>query len=156
MLIELTQGKFAKVSDHRYSKLIQYSWCAQKIKSRWYAVAYLGKINGKYTNIFMHNFIMRDADYLVDHIDGDGLNNQDENLRYCNQSQNNMNSRKRKNTSSKYKGVCSYKAYKKWQTRIVVNKKVINIGYFSDEVVAAKEYDKAAIKYFGDFARTNF
>ena len=59
-------------------------------------------------------------------------------------------------TSSKYRGVWYNKQTKKWRATIVVNRKRKQIGYFSDEVEAAKAYDEAAKRYHKDFAVLNF
>lgn len=57
--------------------------------------------------------------------------------------------------SSKYKGVCFAKFFKKWKADIQVNKKVYHLGYYENELDAAKAYNDAALKYFGEFACIN-
>jgi len=59
------------------------------------------------------------------------------------------------NTSSRYRGVWYNKHNKKWRATIVVNRKRKQIGYFRDEIAAAKAYDKAARKFYGEFAVLN-
>ena len=88
--------------------------------------------------------------------DGDGLNNQKANLRICTRSQNKMNGKSYKNSSSKYKGIWWVKKNKKWRVRIRLNNKTIHLGYFKDETEAAKAYDSKAKELFGEFARLNF
>ena len=61
-----------------------------------------------------------------------------------------------KNTSSQYKGVYLYTDKIHWYAHIKVNKKLIWLGSYKSEIEAAKAYDKAALKYFGEFARLNF
>jgi len=58
--------------------------------------------------------------------------------------------------SSKYKGVCWYSREKRWAVRIHADGKTHTIGYFTNEIQAAKAYDHAARKYHGDFAVLNF
>ena len=91
---------------------------------------------------------------LVDHKDGDSLNNQFENLRPTDYRGNNRNVRKQPGTSSFFKGVCWSQG--RWQAMLSVNKKGLYLGRFCDELEAAKAYDAAAKKYFGEFARLNF
>lgn len=90
-----------------------------------------------------------------DHIDGDGLNNQRSNLRVCTIQQNSQSRKKQKGTTSKYKGVSFDRQHRKWQVSIRVNHKHIHLGRFRSESAAARCYNKAALKYFGEFALTN-
>jgi len=106
--------------------------------------------------IRMHRLILKaQKGQQVDHINGNGLDNRKDNLRFCTSSQNYQNSRKRKNCSSKYKGVWWHKQSKKWQTGIVLNYKNYHLGYFTNEIEAAKAYDLTAAEFFGEFARLN-
>jgi len=59
-------------------------------------------------------------------------------------------------STSKYKGVCWDKRNKKWGVTIQANKKKYHLGYFKDEIDAAKAYDKKAKKLHGQFACLNF
>jgi hypothetical protein len=52
--------------------------------------------------------------------------------------------------------VCWSKHHKKWQAAINVDRKSIHLGYFNDEIEAAKCYDEAAKKYHKEFACLNF
>jgi hypothetical protein len=56
--------------------------------------------------------------------------------------------------TSRFKGVS--KQRKKWRSYIKVKYRQINLGFFADEVCAAEAYDKAAVFWFGSFARLNF
>lgn len=97
-----------------------------------------------------------DVSNEVDHEDMNRINNQQNNLRSATHSQNQINSKKQKNNTSGFKGVSWHKATKKWQARIQVRGKKIYLGLFNDPEDAARTYDKAALKHFGEFARLNF
>lgn len=169
-LIKLTQGQFAQVDDEDYDYLNQFKWCTQKNRNTYYAVRAI-HMNGKKCKVIMHRVILelKDSKILVDHIDRNGLNNQRNNLRSCNNSQNQMN--KRSKGISKYLGVSlqNYKStskntpeliYNKWHAAISPNKKRISLGLYpftpEGEILAAKAYDQAAKEHYGEFANLNF
>ena len=91
----------------------------------------------------------------VDHIDGNPLNNSIPNLRSATRSQNNMNKRSHKGSSSKYLGVALVNANKKWRADISVDGKSKYLGIFTDEQDAANAYNTAAIEFHGEFANLN-
>lgn len=155
--IKLTQGKVALVDDEDYDELMKHKWCAHKMGNNYYADRGI-YINGKHYTILMHRQILGITEYSiqVDHINMNGLDNRRCNIRTCSASQNFMNQKSYKNSSSKYKGVCWRNDSKKWRARIRLNKKAYNIGTFENEIDAAKAYDEFAKKMFGEFARTNF
>ncbi len=91
----------------------------------------------------------------IDHIDGNRLNNQLNNLRAATRQQNGRNMAKRRNTSSAYKGVSFRKDTRVWAAYIKFQSKKVNLGCYPTQEQAAKAYNEAAIKYFGEFARLN-
>lgn len=91
---------------------------------------------------------------LIDHRDGNGLNNLPSNLRIATSTENSRNRRKNSNNQSGYKGVCW--CARKWRAAIRVNGKLKHLGYFENVTDAALAYDVAAIHYFGEFAHLNF
>lgn len=116
------------------------------------------KLRGGTTRkLALHTFIM-DAKpgRIIDHIDGDGLNNQRSNLRLSTQCGNNQNRGKSRNNTSGYKGVYWHSHHDKWVASISSNNKRIYLGYFDDPIEAAKAYDAAAEKYHGRFGKLNF
>jgi len=164
-LIPLTQGLFAKVDDEDYEWLNQWKWLAKESdKGHFYACRNPPREKGKNrTMIRMHNLIMGVLEgNRVDHKDRDGLNNQRNNLRFSTPSQNSANTSVRVNKkSSNYFGVFKMKSYNKtyWKAAIKVNYKQVSLGTYpftaNGEVLAAKAYNEAAVKYKGEFAHIN-
>jgi len=153
--IQLTQGFVALVDDEDYDRVSEHKWRILRGRRTIYAMTTM-KVDGKYTNVYMHRFVLEltDPEIQGDHADLDGLNNQRHNLRKCTQSQNAANSESRTGSSSQYKGVSVFRD--KWAADIRINNKTIHLGIFSTEHGAAMAYDRKAIELFGEFARTNF
>lgn len=153
--IPLTQGLVALVSDWRYEYLIQWNWTAFKStkSTTIYAVRRENQGN-KRIRIFMHREIMNaPTDMEVDHKDGDGLNNQDENLRIATHQQNGRNRKVFKNNKSGCPGVIWSNEAQKWRAYITVNGKQINLKCFSDISDAIDARKRAEKQYFGEFVR---
>lgn len=91
----------------------------------------------------------------VDHINGNGTDNRRENLRVVTHAQNLMNRPGWRKSSSKYKGVTFYKRDHKWQAKICPSGKTMHLGYFDQELDAAKAYNAAAMQHFGKYAVLN-
>lgn len=134
-----------------------YKWLS---KFKWHAVCNEGKFyayrSANNHNVSMHRMIMGEPKgKVVDHRDGSRLNNRRSNLRICTPAQNTRN-RRGWGRVSKYKGVYFYRRLNKWKAEISFNHRHIHIGYFIDEIDAARAYDKKAKEFFGEFAYLNF
>lgn len=160
--ITLSMGQVALVDDSDYEMLSKYKWHVLRHKDgRFYAFSCLGKHRGR---VSMHRYILglNRSSIVVDHRDGNGLNNQRYNIRTCTRSQNQMNSKKRAGCSSKYIGVNrkNDRKWVYWRATIRINGKGKELGYFpfteEGEIQAAKLRDEAAKKYHGEFAKLNF
>lgn len=118
MLVEisLTKNQKAIIDAEDYRRIWEHSWSAIKGRSTWYARAW---INGKDT--YLHRFITTaPSDVLIDHVNGNGLDNRKNNLRFCTSSQNHANGNFR-GGKSKYKGVHWHsgpKKIKRWVAQI--------------------------------------
>ncbi len=147
---------FTLIDDADYDWLSGYDWHVTNHKKNWYVQTNI-KANGKKTILRMHRLIMNAQEgEEVDHRNGNGLHNYRSNLRMCNHSQNAQNKKPLKGYTSRYKGVFLPKKSKRWVAQIMKDYKNIHIGTFQSEIEAAKTYDRAAIKLFGEFARPNF
>lgn len=154
--IKLTQGKYALVDDADYEWLNQWKWHANKKRDTFYVIRN-AIIGSKRTLIAMHREILglTDPKIHADHKDGNGLNNQRNNLRSCTHAQNQMNRRSFKGGTSKFKGVTWHKRSSKWAGNIRVYGKIRYLGIFHTQLEAAIIYNIAARKYFGEFANPN-
>ena len=150
-LIQLTQGQFAMVDDEDFEELNQFKWYANSSNKYFRAIRNI-RINGKYTTVKLHRVIMSaQKGDIIDHIDGDTLNNQRSNLRFCTNSQNQHNSKIRSNNKSGFKGV--HLSRKGFRAEIRLNGKVIYLGRRSTAEEAHELYKEASEKYHGDFGR---
>ncbi len=150
--IPLTQGRFAIVDADDYGRLCQYKWYCRSTKNQFYAFRTEAK-----DILSMHREIMNaPKGLLVDHIDGNGLNNRKSNLRLCTYSQNARNKRPSPNCYSRYKGVTWHRYHNKWYASIHKSGRSTFLGCFDDEIEAALAYDKMAGELFGEFAYLNF
>jgi hypothetical protein len=150
--IKLSQGKITLVDNSDFEYLSKFKWHAHERHGHWYALR--TGIKGKV--IRMHRVIIKaNQNKMVDHINGDGLDNRRKNLRIATQSENARNAIKRNIGSSKYKGVGWHKASNKWCAKISFNKKDIWLGLFHSENKAAQAYNQAARKFHKNFAKEN-
>jgi hypothetical protein len=151
--IPLTQGKVAYIDDIDYELISAYKWHAWNPKSNWYAYTNPGPTKNR-KRFSMHRLIMNaKKGQLVDHKNGNSLDNRRDNLRFCTRGQNNMNSKIHK--IGGYKGVHFCKDKGKFQVSIRLNNKQIHGGFFDAPLQAAKKYNDMAIQYHGEFARLN-
>lgn len=154
--IQLTKGLIALVDDVDFDLVSRWKWRAKKHRSNW-IVYRSAQYRGVGYTVTMSRLIMKAPDgVLVDHWDGDGLNNQRHNLRFCTNQQNQHNQRHlRSDNTSGYKGVTFWRHRGIFNAQIYVNKVRKNLGYYPTAEEAAAAYDEAAKHYFGDFAATN-
>ena len=145
------KGKFTLVDAEDFELANRYHWT---LNHNGYAMT---DISCK--SVLLHHFITGFKWYLtngqeIDHISGDKLDNQKANLRPATRTQNCQNAKKRKGTSSKYKGVSWDKERGKWIAYINYGGKMHFLGRYHDEEDAAEVYDLAALRWF-DYPRFN-
>jgi hypothetical protein len=148
--IELTQGYKAIVDDDMFDELNKHKWCVHKMR----------KNNTMYATrlVRIHHIVMGfpEKGYVIDHINGNGLDNRRENLRVITTGQNTTWRTIQKNNTSGYRGVSWHKAKQRWDAKIKVNGHAIHLGRFINKEDAAHAYDEAAKIYFKEFAKLNF
>lgn len=151
--------KVALVDDEDLERLSKFNWTVKEksvtrpgsiTKDRLYAQG------RQVLNIRLANEVMNRMGIMFDHADRNFLNNQKNNLREATKQQNAQNSSKILGTICNYKGVYFEAKRNKFKCAIRFNGKLIHLGYFSDELEAAKMYDSKALELFKEFASINF
>lgn len=141
---------YALIDDEDFEKVNKYRWhlgyCEYASTS--------ASVGEKQTTSQMHRLIMGAIKgQMIDHKDGNKLNNQKSNLRYCTGSENQANRTSQKNNTSGFTGV--FKSGKRWIAQIGIKNRQRYLGIFTDKESAAKAYNQAAKKNYGEFARLN-
>lgn len=145
----------ALVDDKDFALVSKHRWHLNKQTDRLYVRTNV-KVGNRYRGKLLHRLILKaPKNKMVDHKDGDMLNNQRNNIRVCTPSQNAMNKNKTSQNKSGYKGVYWHVIKKQFCAEICIKNKTINLGYSMDVKKLALVYNKAAKKHFGKFARLN-
>lgn len=155
--VALTKGKVAVVDACDYERVIAYRWYALERDGLWHA-AWRGGPRNRRRSLYMHRLILgvNDPRVIVDHANGDGLDNRRCNIRVATKAQNAMNMRLHRDSSTRLKGVSWQESARRWRATINAEGRQIYLGHFRDPIDAALAYDAAALRYFGIFAATNF
>lgn len=145
----------------RYNKTSgEFKWKASKKKAGYvnargyWEVKYKGKrypahrlafflVNGEWPSL------------VVDHKNGNKIDNRWINLRLCTVQENTYNSKIPKHNTSGFKGVTFHKPSGKWWAHIKKDGKRISLGYYSNAREAARAYNKKARELRGEFAKVN-
>jgi hypothetical protein len=151
--IQLTQGIVTIVDDADFEYLNQFKWYLLKSNSNYYAIRTKRPENKL---IQLHRIVIQAKQgEIVDHINGNKLDNRKCNLRICTKSQNCQNRKISKLNKSGFNGVSWNIRNKKWVAQIACNNQKIHIGFFNEPIEAAKAFNEAALKYHGEFAHLN-
>ncbi len=157
--IPLTRGMVALVDDEDYEEMQLYRWHAIRSRHTWYAATSIrNEVTGKYADVRMHHMVIPQLPpgRTIDHVNGNGLDNQKRNLRSATPTQQARNASVPSNNACGFKGVYFEKRRKVWHARIKVNGRSRFLGSFSSAEEAALAYDEEARAEFGEFARPNF
>lgn len=145
-----SKGELFKIDADDYLIVKDYCWC---INSSGYLVAWDSSTKKlKY----LHRLIMGpNFGLVIDHMNGDKLDNRKKNLRICTQRENSMNCRLSINNTTGITGVRYYPNVKKWGAYIFVDGEQINLGSYQTKEEAVAERKIAEEKYFGKFSYDN-
>lgn len=155
--IPLTKG-YVAVIDEEDADLASKNWCADVCnKNLIYAITHLRIAVGRFTSVRLHRIIGsrivgRDLEQgeIVDHCNGNGLDNRRANIRVVNKSINSLNSRLQKRNKSGYRGVRPHALSPNlWTAEITVNGVCHYLGLFDDPQKAHQAYCEAAKRYRG-------
>lgn len=147
------KGFMALIDDEDFEKISKYKWHISDVTKNGRNTMYAHTtINGN--KVSMHRLIIYTrVGLLVDHKNGNGLDNRKENLRICTRSQNLMNRDATRKNIYGYKGVESNNG--RFSARIKVDGKRHYLGTFATPKEAAVAYNEGALKYHGEFAKLN-
>lgn len=138
--------------DKEFAYLDKYKWT---LSHKGYAISNI-KTDGKFKMVYLARIITNaQTGLVVDHINHDKLDNRSDNLRVCTNHENSMNQVSKKNVTG-YKGVRQQKHNSLYIARIGYKMKRISLGTYKTAEEAAKAYDRAAKKLYGEFAYLNF
>lgn len=144
--------------DDWFEDLSSVNWIlAAGRKNQKYAMSsYYRKEDQETVRVYMHRLICGAlVGEIVDHINGNRLDNRRANLRIVNDKQNALNRGKQRNNTSGYKGVTKHTINKSWCAEIKAGNKRVRLNGFSTPEDAAIAYNYLAIKYHGEFAVLN-
>jgi hypothetical protein len=144
------RDKFALVDDEDFERIGKNKY---RLNEKGYVVRTKtkNKIRAKY---WLHREILGKKDgFVIDHINGDKLDNRKQNLRHCTSAQNSINRNIYAKNKTGYRGV--RKRRSKYVATIGYAGKYLYIGAFDTPIEAAKRYNHFALNLHGEFARLN-
>lgn len=156
--ITLLGGGEALVDDDVFDRVAGIRWRAVRRHKKVYAI-YRYQKDKRYYSLRMQKLVLgldASSPLIVDHINGNSLDNRRENLRIATDEQNRFNIRSVKSRSG-FKGVFFYNDNRALPYRVYVKARKVNhcCGSFATAIEAAKAYDAMAIQLHGEFAATN-
>lgn len=145
----ISKGVSIIVDDDVFEWASKKKWCIQDRGYTKYVKSRAG---------YLHRIIMKvnNSRLVIDHLNGNGLDNRRENLRICSSAENAKNRHFRRiGCTSKYWGVYYKKNRNKYEAHIKHNGKMIYIGIFNTEIEAAMAYNSMAIQLRGGESHLN-
>lgn len=154
----LPNGMMLIVDDADFAAISKFKWHTSPSMHTMYAKRHAKDQTGKRIRVYIHRQLLEaKPGFYVDHIDGNGLNNQRSNLRLCTPSENSQHIMIKPSHGfhSKYIGVSYSIRMKKWSARATVRRKTTNIGWLDTESEAAAARDEFVKVAYGQFAHLN-
>lgn len=134
----LVDAQFAYLAEHKWTR------------------THYGYVRRNIDKVLMHRLLLdAESKQVVDHINGDKLDNRLSNIRLCRQADNSKNQKTRRNNTSGYKGVYFDKRLKKFVARVKCDYKTYFAGSYTNAQQAAEAYNKLAKQLHGEYARVN-
>lgn len=155
-MIELSSGDVAIIDADKIDVISDIKWYRLPGDRTNYAVSNKRLEDRTVVMLYLHR-VLTDCpdDMVVDHINGDGLDNRMCNLRVVTVAENNLNSRVRSDSQTGIKGAYYDKRKGSYYSRITINGKDIYLGTFKTAKEAAEAYAEASRKYHGKYGRTH-
>jgi hypothetical protein len=145
--VPLTLGKFALIDDADAPLLAGHRWTAHINRGVWYARSRLGG-----PTVLLHRLVLNaPSGVIVDHRNGDGLDNRRSNLRLATNAQNCRNLARRSNNTSGVPGVAR-NANGRWQAYLTINRRRVYLGAFVNIEDAKLARQAGERLYYGEFA----
>lgn len=130
-------------SDHARLSAFRWLWDGKYVIRN-------SKRNGRPCNVKLHHDVVgKRPPLVVDHINGNKLDNTRSNLRHCSKSLNTANYHARTRSASGLRGAFKERAKRKYSSHIIVNKKYVYLGTFSSALDAHAAYQTARHTYYG-------
>jgi hypothetical protein len=152
--VTLTQGCESIIDAADAEFVGRWNWCVIVDGPRRYAISGSAAFKEIKASRLHRAILGVTGSEIVDHIDGNGLNNRRQNLRIVSPSENAQNARARKGTESGYKGVFFHKKNNNWRAQIMANGKRYSLGLFNTPEEAHAAYCEASDRLHGEFGRT--
>ena len=149
MLVTLNPKLTVRIDKEDLPLISKYNWYLHKWGNNEYAHS------ATFSGRSMHRLVLQaKPGQIIDHIDGNGLNNEKKNLRIVDHAINMQN--RRPCGKSKYLGVYQDKGRSRWRATLTFNRKTVYLGTYDTEIEAAVAYDKAVVERYGEAGKTNF